>query len=141
MHYIDTSVLVAYYCPESLSDKAESFIRKKGVPYLSVLSEVEFSSALAKKIRQKEMDPAAAKRVVAQLQAHLASEFFIRLTLEDYHYRLARDWIQLFKTPLRALDSLHLALASSHNLPVVTSDKNLVKSAKAVGIKVVWLHV
>jgi len=40
--YIDTSILGAYYCPESLSSAAETVLRGIGTPVISVLSEVEF---------------------------------------------------------------------------------------------------
>jgi predicted nucleic acid-binding protein len=39
MYYIDTSVIVAYYCPEALSDKAEDFLSKIDRPNISSLTE------------------------------------------------------------------------------------------------------
>jgi predicted nucleic acid-binding protein len=45
----------------------------------------------------------------------------------------------LFRYPLRTLDALHLAVASSENLKLVTIDKNLSKSAKALSIDVMLL--
>ena len=40
--YIDTSILGAYYCPESLSSAAETMLRGIGTTVISVLSEVDF---------------------------------------------------------------------------------------------------
>jgi predicted nucleic acid-binding protein len=45
MAYIDTSVLVAYYCPEPLSRAAEKSIRSAASPAISPLVEVELCSA------------------------------------------------------------------------------------------------
>jgi len=96
---------------------------------------------LSKKVRMKELSLADASRVAAQFQSHLASQHFVRLVLEDHHYRLARDWIQQFRTPLRSLDALHLAVASSARLSIVTADKSFAESAKTLGIKTIWLHI
>ncbi len=41
MIYLDTSVVVAYYCPEEKSEQAESIIRGKHACFLSDLAEVE----------------------------------------------------------------------------------------------------
>ncbi len=51
MAYIDTSVLVAYYCPEPLSDQVEAILLNTERPAISQLTEVEFISALTRKIR------------------------------------------------------------------------------------------
>jgi predicted nucleic acid-binding protein len=53
MYYIDTSVLVAYYCPEPFADKAEEFLAKIDKPNISALTEVELFSALSRKLRNK----------------------------------------------------------------------------------------
>jgi predicted nucleic acid-binding protein len=53
--------------------------------------------------------------------------------VQQHHYRLARDWIGLFKTELKTLDALHLAIASAEGLSIVTADEGLSKSAKALG--------
>jgi uncharacterized protein len=46
MVYIDTSVLVAYYCPEPLSEKAEKLLIRYLKPAISSLTEVGFFSAV-----------------------------------------------------------------------------------------------
>src|SRR6266404_5831728 len=60
--YIDTSVLVPYYCPEALSRAAERTLRGDPRPAVSDLVEVEFFSALARKVRVREMSAADASR-------------------------------------------------------------------------------
>jgi hypothetical protein len=49
MIYLDTSVIVAYYCPEALSLQVQDLLREHAKPALSLLTEVEFTSAVAKK--------------------------------------------------------------------------------------------
>jgi predicted nucleic acid-binding protein len=139
MTYLDTSVLVAYYCPEPLSDKAESLMTSQLQPSISALTEVEFFSALSKKVRANEMSPADAGRVATKFISHLDGHYYTRLFLAPHHYRLARDWIGQFHTSLRTLDALHLAVASSEGLVLFTADQNLVAAAEALSVAALLL--
>ena len=138
--YLDTSVLVAYYCPEPLSEKVEAFITAQIRPKISALTEVEMYSALSKKVREKLMDRKDASRVIAQFISHVDNQYFTYLPVEALHFRLARDWIGVFKFSLRTLDALHLAIASSEGLSIVTTDQSLVKSAKGLGLSTILLE-
>ena len=137
--YIDTSVLVAYYCPEPLSKKAEAFLTGHIQPAISALTELELFSAILRKVRGKGMDRKDAGRVTARFVAHLDNHYYTFLSVEAHHFRLARDWIGMFKLNLRSLDALHLAMASSEGLTIVTTDQRLSKSAKALALNAVLL--
>lgn len=141
MIYLDTSVVVAYYCPEPLSSRAERLVRGQIRPSISDLTEVEFVSALSRKIQRQEILKAEADLVVAQFSTHLETNLYTRIPLERRHYKLARDLIGRFATSLRTLDALHLAVAASENLRLATADSSLARLAKAVGLKTVWLRV
>jgi predicted nucleic acid-binding protein len=132
-------VLVAYYCPEPLSEKVETFITAQSQPAISALTEIEMFSALSKKVREKSMDRHDAGRVAAKLISHLDGHYLTYLPVEAHHFRLARDWIGMFKLNSRTLDALHLAIASSEGLSIVTTDKNLLKSAKGLGLSSILL--
>lgn len=43
MGYLDTSVIVAYYCPEAFSRQVQDLLREQIKPALSLLTEVEFA--------------------------------------------------------------------------------------------------
>jgi uncharacterized protein len=73
---------------------------------------------------------------VNQFQADLNQGFYTRLEVEPGHYSMARDWIGQFDTPLRTLDALHLAIASSHDISLVTADVGLTESARRLGVEV-----
>jgi predicted nucleic acid-binding protein len=49
--YLETSVLAAFYVPEPLSAKAERAVRSEAKPAISELTELEFFSAVARKVR------------------------------------------------------------------------------------------
>ena len=138
--YIDASVLVSYYCPEPLSEKVEAFITSHMQPAISAFTEIEMFSAISRKVREKAMDHKDAGRIAAKFISHLDNHYFAYLPVEAHHFRLARDWIGMFKLSLRTLDALHLAIASSEGLSIVTTDQSLVKSARGLGLNSILLE-
>jgi predicted nucleic acid-binding protein len=135
MAYLDTSVLVAYYCPEALSAKAEREIQQDVAPTISPLTEVEFYSALSRKTRIGELSLEDANRMAALFELHLGEKRYIRVPVTDREYVLARNWIARFSTPLRTLDGIHLAAAFANKLELVTTDKGLAFAAKHCGVQ------
>lgn len=133
--YIDTSVLGAYYCPEPLSHKAEEYLRKVAAPVISLITEVEFFSLVAKKKRVGDFGEAKVREIWMEFQSHLENRFYRMLVPAFDHYMEAREMIRSMKAPLRTLDALHLAMARGEDLPVVTSDQILAKAARRFGIK------
>jgi predicted nucleic acid-binding protein len=99
MYYIDTSVLVAYYCPETLSEQVQSFLGALLKPAVSDLTEVELFSAVSRKVRMGDLSPADGNRILSKYLSHLDGGLFTTLHLESQHWRIARGWIGLF-TPL-----------------------------------------
>jgi hypothetical protein len=134
--YIDTSLLVPYYCPEALSESAERTLRADLHPTVSDLVEVEFFSGLARKVRAREMSAEDAMRTGERFLHHLAAGFYARVAVQRRHYETARSWLARFTLPLRALDALHLALADLDGLRLATADQDLSRSAKSLGIEV-----
>ncbi len=135
MFYLDTSVLVAYYCPESLSESVQKFLSEQVKPGISSLTEVELFSAVAKKVRTKEVDQADGNRILAKFSSHVDGELFTMISVENHHWRMARGWLGLFTTPLRALDAIHLAIASAEGLELITCDRFLHQAAGALNVK------
>lgn len=140
MIYIDTSVLVAYYCPEPLSRRAERLIRAHSRPAVSDLTEVELRSALSRKVRLGELSTRGATQIASRFAGHLEEGLYTRIPLERRHYEMAAEWLGRFTLMLRTLDALHLAVATSEGFRLVTADATLARSAKALGIETRWLH-
>ena len=135
MAYIDTSILVAYYCPEPLSEVAEQAVREAAFPAISMLSEVEFCSALAIKLRRGKMRPNSGERVLSQFLLHVEEQRYAILPIEARHYTLSVEWIGQFSTAIRTLDALHLAIAHLNEQPLVTADHVLARSAEHFGVE------
>ncbi len=139
--YLDTSVIAAYYIPEALSNTVEEFLKTEPHPAVSQLVEVELFSAISRRVRTRELSQQDARRIANLFQAHLESGLYDRLPLEPAHFDLACDWISRFTLPLRSLDALHLAIAESNHLCLVTADAALSRSAYELEIVVELLRV
>ena len=128
--YIDTSVLGAYYCPEPLSEVGEKVLRQTKVPVISVLSEVEFASLISRKQRLREITTRQATQINSLFAMHVAEGFYRRVALSNEHFTLARRLVSVTTSALRTLDALHLAIAISESLKLITADHVLAKAAK-----------
>lgn len=140
MIYLDTSVVVAYYCPEPLSRRAERLIRAQSRPAVSDLTEVELRSALSRKVRLGELQVTGATRIASRFSSHLEEGLYTRVPLERRHYQMAGEWLGRFALALRTLDALHLAVAASEGFGLATADAVLARSAKALGIETHWMR-
>ena len=138
--YLDTSIVVAYYCPELLSHRAEQLIRAHSQPAVSDLTEVELRSALSRKVRLAELQKKSATQIASRFSGHLEEGLYTRVPLERRHYEMASEWLSRFTLTLRTLDALHLAVAASGAFRLVTADAALARSAKALGIETRWLR-
>ena len=134
MLYLDTSILVSYYSPERESERVERIITKIYQPAISYLTAVELSSAVSRKIREKNLSHMDGSKIIRQFESHVAEKFFQMIPLEYKHFQTAQKWISAFNTTLKSLDALHLAISADINLPIFTADSHLAKSAKFLGI-------
>ena len=135
--YIDTDVLTAYYCPEPMSAVVERQLTALNHPVISTLTEVEFCSVIAKKVRQREIKRVHAERLLAQFLIHRDSGFYSVVPLQTEHFRLARDWLATLSTTLRTQDALHLAVAVVAKLPLMTADRSFASAATKLGARII----
>ncbi len=135
MNYIDTSVLAAYYCEEKLSYQAEKIMQTNSQPVISDLTEIELYSAIAKKVRRKEITKKSAKDIFQLFSQHVKDGHYKNISLIPRHFICARMWLAELSTTLRSLDSLHLAVAHIEKLRLMTSDLGLADSAKHFNIQ------
>ena len=136
MMYIDTSILVAFYCPERISDQVEDILVKSSSPAISQLTEVELTSALSRKIRENALSKKDAISVISIFRTHIDDKSYQYLPIQPKHYTIAMNWIEEFNTPLRTLDALHLAIAAQNNALLLTADFKFAESAEKLGIEV-----
>lgn len=136
MIYLDTSVVAPLYWSEALSDAIEELVRDESELGISQLVEVELVSALSRRVRMGELGPTEAQSIAEQFQTDLDDGFYVLIPIEPNHYTQARDWIRQFSTSLRTLDALHLAIAATNHIPLVTADEELIESAGQLQVEV-----
>ena len=136
MLFLDTSVIVAFYIPEAQSGRVQRLFSSETPLAICSLTEVEFTSAVARLVRMKAFEKQFGRRVLEEFRNHIQQKLYAFRPVARKEYDLAQDWIGSFRTSLRTLDALQLAVASSNDLPFVTADKGLTKSAKALGVTI-----
>jgi uncharacterized protein len=134
--YLDTSALVAYYCPEAISDRVEELLAGENRFAVSHLTEVELISAVSRKIRERQLAKADGNKILTLFQNHIQGDMFINIPVEAKHFSMATNWIAQFSSPLRTLDALHLSLAAGAGMPILTADHQLRQSAEILGVDV-----
>jgi len=135
MNYLDTSVLTAYYCREAGSEHIQDMLLGIEERAISPLVKVEFCCAVARKMRSGTLNRETALRIFSEFQVDLAEPRFHVLAIQPTDYELASEWIARLATPLRVLDALHLAVAFSGGLRLITADRELARAAKHFGVQ------
>ena len=130
--YFDTSLIAPLYRPEALTEAAEALLHQYR-PVISLLTEVELASTIARWVRTEELSDEHAVLAEKTFADDLRLNVFERTDLEDRHYWQARTWLQKRTTSLRTLDALHLAIAAESGWTIVTADKRLHQAAASLG--------
>lgn len=81
--YVDTSVLAAYYCPESISALAERTLRSLIAPMISDPTMVELTSAVSRKIREKTFSREEGAHILTQFETRLDEGYYSHDTRTD----------------------------------------------------------
>jgi len=137
--YLDTSVLVARYAPETTSELVDALMKPARQRIIGSHATIEMVSALTKKVRDRVMSRAQAHAAHLQFQRDLAAGAFMLDELTLTHQQQAEAFIlQIgFTRQIRTLDALHIAVAAAHGVELATSDAAMARAAQDLGVKVV----
>ncbi len=146
-YFFDTSALAKRYHEENGSLEVRRLFSLPDVRFVvSRLALVELESALAKKVRAKQMTPDGWAASRGQLFTHVSGGNIEIVALRDNHCALARELVARhgISRGLRTLDALQLAsaltLRASGLLDImVVADKDLGTVAAAEGLAVIDL--
>ena len=134
--YLDASVLVALLTVDALTGRADAFLRKaKPVLLLSDFSMAEFASAIARRVRMKELLVEDARAAFSTLDAWIAKSAR-RIETHPADIRQAEDLIRKLEHTLRTPDAIHLAMSQRIGASLVTFDEKLASIARAIGADV-----
>jgi uncharacterized protein len=134
--YVDTSILVAYFCPEPLSARVQRELQAAGVLAISPLVDLEFVSAISRKVRTHQLRRKDAQRILKMIQSHLDHGMFGRLAVDASHFAKARGLLETLDINLQTLDALHVAVAALSGCLLMTADAVLARACGKVGVPV-----
>jgi predicted nucleic acid-binding protein len=132
--YLDTSVLGALYILEALSAAAAAVGATP--PAFSALTEVEFASVVARRLRERTISAADGALVLRTFDAHVADRRYRRLPVVAETFVEAGRLLRSGAAPLSTSDALHLAIAASNRKPLCTADRQLARAAARLGAKI-----
>jgi uncharacterized protein len=129
--YLDASALIKLFVPEPESDALNERLQEAKDVVVSDLALTEVASALGRRVRERLVAPAAARRVM-RAATDLAESLRRAELTPPVHRRAERLLLTSSHQALRALDALHLALAlQSDAATFVSYDERLARAAGA----------
>ncbi|MEX0722683.1 MAG: type II toxin-antitoxin system VapC family toxin [Gracilimonas sp.] len=135
--YIDTSALIPFYFKEKFSPVVQQLFESDYFFCLSDLSKIEFYSSARKKVRMGDTTEAEIKKVFRLFDSHIDQQIFSIIDLNTNHFSSASEIIRSTSKPLRSLDAIHLGIAYSENLLVISYDNIFSETATEFGIEVI----
>ncbi len=131
--YLDASVLVALLTNDPLTARADAFLRTSApVLVLSDFAAAEFASALARRVRSKEITAEDAREAFSTLDTW-ASRTTQRIETTAADVKAAEAALRRLDLTLRTPDALNIAIAQRVGATLATFDAKMANSARALG--------
>jgi len=135
--YLDASVLVALVSTDPLTTRAEACLAAG--THLLVVSDfatAEVASAIARRVRMREMTEMDARSAFALIDA-LVVRVAERIATEAGDVKAAEVALRRLDLPLRTPDALNIAIAQRVDAALLTFDMKMAEAARALGLDVV----
>jgi len=131
--YLDTSVLVPLFLLDPLNRRAEAFLRKnRDDLVVGEFGVAEFSSVVARRLRTRDITRGDAQHAFLNFDEWVGrSARREDATSEDV--RAAASILRRLDLVLRAPDAIHVVTARRVNATLITFDRQMGASARALG--------
>ena len=139
--YLDTCLLVSLAFGDGGFPALELWLEQaqSSSLWISQLVILELSDVLARSQRRGDRSAGQVAGMHLML-SEFARERLGLLEPRSPDFERACEWVKDSRSPaLRGADALHLAIAQSHNLELITADQALVQAAQARGIPCLML--
>lgn len=134
--YLDASVLVALFVTDPAAPRAEVFLLEH--PAITVVSDfgaAEFSSAVARRVRMRDLTKGEGRLVFANFDDWIARSTS-RENVMAVDIVSAERILRRLDVNLRTPDAIHLAIARRLDAVLVTFDRAVAVAARALGMAV-----
>ena len=134
--YLDASVLVALFANDSLTDRADAYLRAN--PEELVITDfaaAEFASAIARRTRERLLTAEEARAAFSTFDAWTAREA-TREQITTADIAAAAAFIRRLDVALRTPDAIHIAAAQRIDAGLLTFDRQMAANARALGVDV-----
>jgi uncharacterized protein len=134
--YLDANILVALLTPEPLSERAVDFLQN--TPERLIVSDfaaAEFASAVARRVRTREITIEDARRDLADFDVWVARSTE-RTDLDPGDIGAATAYLRRLDLTLLTPDALHIAIARCLGAIIVTFDQTMAAAARVLGMTV-----
>jgi uncharacterized protein len=137
--YLDASVLVALLTSDPFTVRADAFLRA-GWPMVIVsdFAATEFASAIARRVRTRELTRRDANNALSTFDAWSAQESQ-RVHIGSSDIAAADAFLRRLDGNLRAPDAIHIAVAQRLGADLATFDEKMRASARAFGTTIAKL--
>lgn len=134
--YLDTSVIVALLTDDALHTRADRFFRDdRPILLISDFASAEFAAVIARRVRVGAIAPDRARIGFSLLDAWSARSA-TRVEISSADVAVADALLRRLDMPLQTPDAIHLAIAERIGATLVTFDRQMEASARALGMAV-----
>ncbi len=132
--YVDADVLASLFSPDANTGRASAAMASIDQDVVaSDFACAEFASVVAKRVRMRALTVAQGRRVLATFDEWVSSHVFVAPT-EPGDISQCAKYLRRLDLPLRTPDALHIAIASRLRAPILSFDRNLLSSARRLGV-------
>jgi uncharacterized protein len=134
--YLDASVLVALLMIDTLTARADKFLRTSApILIISDFGAAEFASAVARRVRTGDITPEEARRGFSAFDSW-TSQTTLREEIVAEDVRASERFLRRLDLTLRTADALNIAIAQRVRASLATFDGRMAASARALGVPV-----
>ena len=134
--YLDASVLVALFANDSLTERADAYLRTHPAELVvSDFAAAEFASAFARRVRMGLLTADEARAAFSTFDAWAARETApVQIAAADIAASTA--FLRRLDLSLRTPDAVHIAVAQRIDAELLTFDNQMAASARSLGLAV-----
>jgi uncharacterized protein len=133
--YLDASVLVTLFVIDPSSARAEAFLSAHPeIVFVSDFGVAEFSSAVGRRVRTRDLTREDGQLAFSHLDTWVARSAYREITTADID--AANRILRRLDVNLRTPDAIHIAIAQRLDATLITFDRSMAASARALGIAV-----